>query len=144
MRDALLRESSDADVVIGAAAVADYRVESPAESKRKRNGSALELKLTENPDLIAEIGAAKRPGQVIVGFAAETDNLLENAKRKLTKKSLDLIVANEVGTSDSGFGTDTVRAQILSPSGGDPELPLLSKEALAETLFDRIASLLQT
>jgi len=79
----------------------------------------------------------------VVGFAAETDDPVANAAAKLRKKHLDLIVANEVGTAQSGFGSDTVRAWFLSPQGAPEELPLLSKEALAEKLLERIAALVE-
>lgn len=144
MRDALMRESAGADIVIGAAAVADYRIENPATEKRKRNGTALELKLVENPDLIAEVGRSRKNGQIVVGFAAETSDLSGNARKKLEKKSLDLIVANEVGGTDSGFGSDTIRARFLDRSGADDELPLVTKPELAERLFDRLSGQLHS
>jgi phosphopantothenoylcysteine decarboxylase / phosphopantothenate---cysteine ligase len=143
MREALLREASGAHIVIGAAAVADYRVEAPATEKRKRAGGPVEIRLVENPDLIAEVGNARRNGQIVVGFAAETNDLVENARKKLGKKGLDLIVANEVGTAESGFGTETIRARFLDAEGGDEEFPLVTKAELAERLFDRLAARLQ-
>ena len=142
MGDALLEHFERADVVIGVAAVADYRVDNPATEKHKRNGGSLTLTLVENPDLIAQAAAKKRVGQVVVGFAAETSDLERNARAKLVKKNLDLIVANEVGTEDSGFGTDTIRASIIDTTGRTDEQPLLSKAALAERLFDRVVELL--
>lgn len=142
MAEAAIALSRDADVVIGAAAVADYRVEHPSDRKHKRTGEPLTLTLVENPDLLAEVGAAKRPGQIVVGFAAETQDLLDNAAAKLAAKHLDLIVANEVGTADSGFGADTVKAIFLVPEGPPETLPLMSKEDLAGRLVDRIAALL--
>lgn len=142
MGDALLEHLHEADIVIGAAAVADYRVENPPTEKRKRDGRAMTLTLVENPDLIAEAAARKREDQVVVGFAAETQDLLENAHAKLAKKNLDLIVANEVGVADSGFGTDTVRASLIDASGTVDAQPLLSKAELAERLFDRIVDML--
>lgn len=138
MAEAVLPLAREADVVIGAAAVADYRVENAPTNKHKRDGEKLTLGLVENPDILAEIGAAKRPGQVVVGFAAETQDLVENAQAKLAKKNLDLIVANEVGTAGSGFGTDTVKACFLSADGAIEELPLLTKDELAEKLMARI------
>ncbi len=142
MAEVVVPLAQDADVVIGAAAVADYRVEHPGAKKHKRTGRPLTLTLVENPDMLAEIGAAKRPGQVLVGFAAETQDLIENASAKLAEKHLDLIVANEVGTPESGFGTDTVKASFVGPSGVLEEFPLISKEELAGKLIDQIVSLL--
>ena len=112
--------------------------------KHKRNGGPMTLTLVENPDLIARAAAKKRAGQVVVGFAAETSDLERNAQAKLVKKNLDLIVANEVGTPESGFGTDTIRASIIDAGGRREEqsLSLSSKAALAERLFDRVVELL--
>ena len=142
MGDALNEHFESADVVVAAAAVADYRVDEPATEKHKRQGGPMTLSLVENPDLIARVAAKKRPGQIVVGFAAETSDLERNAQAKLVKKNLDLIVANEVGTPDSGFGTDTVRAIIMDAAGRADEPALLSKVALAERLFDRVVDLL--
>jgi len=142
MYDAVLAQAGQADVVIGAAAVADYRVAEPLEHKHKRNGGNLTLDLVENPDILAQVGAAKRTGQIVVGFAAETEDLLENAQRKLEKKNLNLIVANQVGVSDSGFGTDTVRALLIGPEGTFGDQTLMSKASLAEALFDRVLTLM--
>ncbi|MDP7638523.1 MAG: bifunctional phosphopantothenoylcysteine decarboxylase/phosphopantothenate--cysteine ligase CoaBC [Candidatus Hydrogenedentes bacterium] len=142
MCDAVLSLSPSADVVIGVAAVADYRVEHPMAEKHKRNGDELTLKLTQNPDILAAVGAQKKSGQVTVGFAAETSELIENARGKLSKKNLDLVVANEVGVSDSGFETDTVRAAFVACDGAVDEQPFQSKRDLAHSLFDRVAALL--
>lgn len=142
MTDAVGPLAREADVIIGVAAVADYRVDAPGAAKHKRTGEALTLTLVENPDILAGLGAAKRAGQVIVGFAAETEDLLEHAAAKLAKKHLDLIVANEVGSAESGFGTDTVKASFLTPDGAFETLPLISKEELAHRLIARIAALL--
>jgi len=131
--------AKDADVFIGAAAVADYRVERPSAEKHKRTGEAWSLDLVENPDIIADVAAKKRAGQIVVGFAAETEDLVENARAKLQKKGLDIVVANEVDVPESGFGSDTIKACILDAEGATENLPLLSKEDLATALFDRIA-----
>ncbi len=141
MCDAVLERAPQADIVIGAAAVADYRAGNPLSQKRKRDGEGLTLALVENPDIIARVGAAKTNGQIVVGFAAETHDLLQNAAAKLRKKNLDLIVANEVNTPESGFGTETVKAAFLDSSGRIDEQPLLAKRALAAALFDRILAI---
>lgn len=142
MAEIAVNLAQEADVFIGCAAVADYRSESANPTKRKRDGKGLLLKLVENPDVIGLVGAVKREGQIVVGFAAETDQLLANARQKLEKKHLDFIVANEVGLPDSGFGADSLRAAILDGSGAAPEIRLLPKEKLAEELVDRISGLL--
>ena len=142
MADAVLKLAPEADVFIAAAAVADYRVDNPATDKHKRTGRPLTLTLVENPDILAEVGAAKREGQVIVGFAAETQDLIGNAKAKLKKKAADLFVANEVGDPDTGFGADAVRASFIDRAGSVEDLGLITKEDLAEKLIDRVVALL--
>ena len=139
MRDAVLARISESDVVIGAAAVADYRVENPAASKKKRDGQGLTLTLVDNPDIIAEVGRARTNGTMVIGFAAETDDLLKNARSKLEKKGLDLIVANEVGGENSAFGSDHAKAAFLHRDGTVEELPLAEKPAIAKRLMDFIA-----
>jgi len=141
MRDAVLRYETDADIVIGAAAVADYRVEGPPREKHKRSGEGLTLRLVENPDIIAEVGLRKRDGQLVVGFAAETVDLVANATAKLERKKLDLIVGNEVACAESGFGTDTVKAVFVDGTGSPETLPLVTKAELAERLFDRLVAM---
>jgi len=143
MAAAVQERLPDCDVFIAAAAVADYRPEGASETKHKRNGESLIVSLSENPDILAYAGNNKKPDQLIVGFAAETDNLIENAQGKLERKQLDLIVANEVGSVDSGFGFETLRAVIITPNASVPKPYLYNKENLAAAVFDRIAGLLK-
>ncbi|HIJ74699.1 MAG TPA: bifunctional phosphopantothenoylcysteine decarboxylase/phosphopantothenate--cysteine ligase CoaBC [Candidatus Hydrogenedentes bacterium] len=140
MAEATVPRAAEADVVVAAAAVADYRVDKPAAEKRKRSGQPLTLNLTENPDVLAAISANRHQGQVIAGFAAETADLLENARVKLDKKKLDLVVANKVGAPDSGFDSHNVAACIIDNMGNVEDLGIVSKEIVAEQLFDRIAA----
>jgi len=140
MAEAVERQAPNADIIIGAAAVADYGVENPAGEKIKREKDTLTLTLVQNPDIIAAAGARKRTGQFVVGFAAETENLVPNAIAKLKGKNLDLIVANLVGTPDSDFGTDTVSASLITPDRHIEDLPLVTKQELAEHLFNHIAA----
>lgn len=142
MLNAARNEAGRSDVIIGVAAVADYRIAEPFSGKHKRNGQDMTLRLVENPDVIGSLGAEKRPGQVIVGFAAETNDLIENAKDKIARKRLDLIVANEVGKPESGFGTDTLKASLISAEGHVDDLPLCSKDEVAARLMDKVAALL--
>ncbi|HOD50805.1 MAG TPA: bifunctional phosphopantothenoylcysteine decarboxylase/phosphopantothenate--cysteine ligase CoaBC [Candidatus Hydrogenedentes bacterium] len=142
MAEVALSLAQDADVFVGAAAVGDYRVESPATTKHKRSGLGVQVDLVENPDVISQVSAVKRDGQVVVGFAAETDDLIKNAKTKLKKKKLDLIVANRVDMADSGFGTDTLRGSLIDADGNVEDLDLVSKEDVARILFDRVSGLL--
>lgn len=130
-----------ADIFVGAAAVADYRVQDPRQEKHKREGDGLTLQLVSNPDIAAHVGVARRPHQIAIGFAAETHDILENAAAKLAKKNLDLIVANDVRSSDSGFGSDTTRAWFVAPGVAPEALPLVTKAELARRLFDRVLQL---
>ncbi len=141
MRDAVLKHLPEADFVIGAAAIADYRIAEPLTTKRKKDGHGVTLKLVENPDVISEVALRKRDDQIVAGFAAETNDLIANAQAKLRKKRLDLIVANEVGGKDSAIGADSVRASLLTPDGEIETLPMMPKSALAERVFDRLLAL---
>jgi phosphopantothenoylcysteine decarboxylase/phosphopantothenate--cysteine ligase len=129
-----------ADAIVMAAAVADYRVANAAAHKLKRTDADLVLQLVPNPDIIAGIKAERL---IKVGFAAETDDLLENARLKLERKGLDLIVANDVSSPGSGFGTDTNQVILLDASSAEP-LPLLSKADVADRVLDRVVGLLAT
>ncbi|HNZ16964.1 MAG TPA: bifunctional phosphopantothenoylcysteine decarboxylase/phosphopantothenate--cysteine ligase CoaBC [Candidatus Hydrogenedentes bacterium] len=142
MAEVALSLAQDADVFVGAAAVGDFRVQNPSGDKHKRSEKGLEIKLIENPDVISQVGALRRDGQVVVGFAAETTDLIKNAKSKIKQKQLDLIVANQVGVEDSGFGTETLRACFIDSKGAVEELDLLTKEEVATRLFDRVSDLL--
>lgn len=129
------------DVVIMAAAVGDYRPKEIHTSKVKKSTESLTLVLVPNPDIIAEIGKIKKPHQITVGFAAETDKIIEHASEKLTKKNLDLIVANDVTRPDSGFCVDTNRVKILLRDGQIIDLPCLPKDEVAEKILDVVESL---
>jgi phosphopantothenoylcysteine decarboxylase / phosphopantothenate---cysteine ligase len=143
MRAATLAHLPEATVVIKAAAVADYRPAQRAGSKiKKGTAGALTLLLEKNPDILAELGA-KKGGQVLVGFAAETADLVEHARRKLQEKQLDLIVANDVTMPGAGFEVDTNIVRLLYADGRSEELPQMSKEELAHRLLDRILLLRQ-
>ncbi len=124
--------------LIMAAAVSDYRAESLAAQKIKRGAQTQRINLLQNPDIIKEISTLKKH-QVLVGFAAETGNLVAEAKRKLKEKNLDLIVANDVNQSDSGFAVDTNEVTLLSPGEEPQKLPLLTKEEVAERILDWVA-----
>lgn len=138
MREAVLREAKEADVVIKAAAVADYRPKETASQKIKKSAEEFTLVLEKNPDILLELGACKRPGQILVGFAAETQNLLEYAKQKLAKKNLDFIVANDVTQPDAGFNAETNLVKILARDGSVEEVPLMGKTELAALILDRV------
>lgn len=129
----------DADVFIGVAAVADYRPASAADQKIKKaaGGSGLALELVENPDIIATI-ASRQPRPFMVAFAAETENLTANARSKLERKRVDLVVANDVSRSDIGFGSDDNGVTLVTPDGEEC-VPAMPKTALAQLLIERIA-----
>lgn len=126
------------DVIIQAAAPADYRPAHIAGQKiKKADGEAMELKLVENPDVAAMVGSKKRPGQVLVAFAAETQNLSENAAKKLDKKNVDFIVGNDVTRPGAGFDVDTNIITIFDRSGAT-ELPMMKKTEVADKILDHV------
>ena len=136
--DAMKAEVPAQDVVIQAAAVADYRPETRRDTKIKKiNGQALTLTLVENPDVAQEVAKIRKPGQVLVGFAAETDHVTEHAKEKLKKKKLDMIVANDVTKEGAGFNTDTNIAALIT-GDGIQEYPLMPKRELADIILDEV------
>ena len=142
MERVVLEVSADADALIMAAAVADYRPEQAAAHKIKKTGQALTLTLVQNPDILRQVTARYGDELVKVGFAAESRDVLAEAARKLTAKGLHLICANDVTEEGSGFGTDTNRVTILARDGSREDLPLLSKSEVAERILDRVQALL--
>ena len=144
MRDAVLRETPTADAVVMAAAVADYRAAEPLATKRKKTPT-LELSLVANPDILREVVEARRPGQVLVGFAAETGDgdgdVLEHGRQKLARKGCDLLVVNEVGPPGhpTGFEGQHNAATVLGADGSITEIALGTKEALADVIWDLVA-----
>jgi phosphopantothenoylcysteine decarboxylase/phosphopantothenate--cysteine ligase len=139
MRTAVLAERDGCHAVIKAAAVADYRPKVTGVQKMKKRDADRVLDLVRNPDILAELGCERGDGTcVLVGFAAETEALLENAQDKLEQKNADMIVANDVSRSDAGFDTDTNLVKILHRDGRVEELPLLSKDEVADRVLDRI------
>ncbi len=137
MRTAVLEHFDATDVVIKAAAVADYRLANRADQKLKKTADQMTLNLEKNPDILAELGQNKDT-QVLIGFAAETENLLVHAADKLRKKNLDMIVANDVTASGAGFDVDTNIVRFLHPDGVVEELEEMTKHRVAEQLLDRV------
>ena len=151
MRDAVVKLAAEAEVVVKAAAVADFRPASYSTQKIKKEASDLEaVALERTPDILSELGAARRDragqahgtGQVLVGFAAETDLEEERGRDKLHRKGLDLIVINRVDMADAGFNVDTNRALLLGADGVRDEVPLTTKAALAAVVLDHVERLL--
>jgi phosphopantothenoylcysteine decarboxylase/phosphopantothenate--cysteine ligase len=141
MRDAVLSEYDDSNIVIKAAAVADYRPKQAAAHKIKKTGDSLVLELEKNPDILSELGQHKQK-QVLVGFAAETQDLLLHAQEKLTRKNLDMIVANDVTLPGAGFNTDTNIAKLIFRDGHIEDLPLMSKDEVALVILNKVSQLL--
>lgn len=137
MRDAVVKATFDADALIMAAAVADYQPKKRAHQKIKKEiaGAEMSLELEKTPDILAEV----KGSFVKVGFAAETQDVIENARRKLETKKVDLFVANDVTAPDSGFGVDTNRVTLIDRGGKVDELPLMSKREVADRVLDRLA-----
>ena len=139
--NAVTSRAPEMDVIIQAAAPADYRfAETYTQKLKKADGERLTLTLVENPDIAAAVGQHKHPGQTLVGFAAETQHVLENARKKLQHKHLDLIVANDVTRPGAGFNVDTNIATIISADGA-VEYPLRTKRQLADDILDAITDI---
>jgi phosphopantothenoylcysteine decarboxylase/phosphopantothenate--cysteine ligase len=145
MCDIMLRYQPSCDIIIGAAAVGDFRAARTADQKIKKmenKSDSLTLELVGTPDILKTLGQAKKPGQIMVGFAAETQDLIDNAKKKLESKNLDFIVANDVTMEGAGFATDTNIVTIIERNGRIRSLPLMSKKEVAASIIDSVANLL--
>ena len=140
MKEAVTKATAKIDALIMAAAVADYQPRSAVKGKIKREvaGTDLTLELTRTPDILAEV----KGNFIRVGFAAESEDVVGNAKQKLQKKQLDLIAANDITAADSGFGTDTNKITLISRDGKVESLPLLTKREVADKILDRVVELL--
>ena len=142
MHAAVMKELPKSTMFVGAAAVADYAPANAAESKIKKDGeNTFMLELTRTPDILAEVSANRPPGMLVIGFAAETNNVIDNARSKLQNKGLDLVVANDVTKNGAGFDTDTNMGTILTRSGGLIKLPLMPKREMAEKILDSVVRL---
>ena len=130
----------DCDIVIKAAAVADYRAAEPSPQKIKKNDDVLTLDMVKNPDILLALGQRKK-NQILVGFAAETTNVIEHGREKLKKKNLDMLVANDVTAEGAGFKGTTNIATFLYADGTSEPLALMSKDALAAEIIKRVASI---
>lgn len=135
---AVVPRAAGCDVIVQAAAIADFRPKQPADRKIKKDEGLSEILLEPTHDFSVDLGRAKRPGQVLVGFAAETDDLDANAARKLKAKNLDLIVGNDVSAAGAGFEHDTNAVVILHADGGREDVPLSDKRAVARRILDAV------
>ncbi len=140
MRDTVMDNMGDSTVIIKAAAVADFRPATISDDKIKKESGLLNLHLERNPDIISEV-AEKKGDRILVGFAVETENLIENARNKMLKKNMDLIVANDVTRDGAGFQSDTNIVKILDREGQVEELPILEKIEVADRILDRIKAM---
>lgn len=142
MHKAVLSEFSNVDIVVKAAAVADYRPMASAEQKIKKDGTSLSIELVPNPDILAELGQ-KKQHQILVGFAAETEKLYEHAQAKMQRKNVDMLVANDVTKPGAGFGSSTNIVSLLFPDGRRIDLPQMNKLEIARRLVGEVVELLR-
>ncbi len=142
MYDAVMKSAIDSDIIVKAAAVADYRPKTVASNKIKKKDSDMSIELERTDDIIASLGQNKKKTLFLCGFSMETENMLENAKNKLENKNLDMIVANNVKAEGAGFGTDTNVVTIITKDTCE-ELPIMSKSQVASRIFDKILQIRQ-
>jgi phosphopantothenoylcysteine decarboxylase/phosphopantothenate--cysteine ligase len=140
MADAVFRLESEAEIIISAAAVADYRPVKVTKGKIKKSGGEMVLKLERTTDILQTLGKSKRKNLFLAGFAAETERLLEYAEIKLKKKNLDLIIANDVSDSEIGFNSDANAVTLIFKDGKKIDIPRSSKKIIAEKIIDEIIS----
>jgi phosphopantothenoylcysteine decarboxylase/phosphopantothenate--cysteine ligase len=141
MQSAVISRAEAADVIIKAAAVADYKPLQRAEEKIKKTSEEAGISLVKTADILAELGRMKRSGQTLIGFAAETENLIANATAKLKGKNLDMIVANDVSAEGAGFNGDSNIVRFIMEDGRSEQLPLMSKDQVAREILDRVMAL---
>ena len=140
MFDAVTAKSASQDIIIMCSAVADYTPAQVADQKVKKQDGDLSIALKRTNDILAWLGEHKKKQQILVGFSMETENLIENSRKKLTKKHADLICANSISEAKTGFAVDTNKVTLISEAG-IVELPLCSKEETADLILDHINSL---
>ncbi|MBA2379565.1 MAG: bifunctional phosphopantothenoylcysteine decarboxylase/phosphopantothenate--cysteine ligase CoaBC, partial [Blastocatellia bacterium] len=139
MFEVVMAELGGATVFVGAAAVADYAPAEAADAKIKKDGKdRLTLELKKTPDILSEVSKRRSNGQLVLGFAAETNDVVAYARIKMGKKGLDMVVANDITAEGAGFNTDTNIATIISRTGGQTDLPLMSKRELADRILDEV------
>jgi phosphopantothenoylcysteine decarboxylase/phosphopantothenate--cysteine ligase len=142
MAAAVGQELARADVLVMAAAPADFRPAQPAEAKIKKNAAPAALPLVATPDILMTTRSSRRPDAVVVGFALETNDVLNGGRAKLAAKELDLIVVNDAREPGAGFAVDTNRVTLLGRDGSEEALPLLSKSEVADAVLDRVERML--
>jgi phosphopantothenoylcysteine decarboxylase/phosphopantothenate--cysteine ligase len=140
MEQAMGEWGAAADAIVMAAAVADFRPKASADTKLSKEDGIPELVLEPTPDILAGLARRRAPGQVVVGFAAETHDAVDRGRRKLERKGVDLLVVNDVSAPGAGFDHDTNAVVILDADGSSDEIPLTSKDAVAEAVLDRVSA----
>jgi phosphopantothenoylcysteine decarboxylase/phosphopantothenate--cysteine ligase len=141
MHAAVMKELPNATVFIGSAAVADYRPANAANAKIKKDGKeTMTLELRKTPDILSDVSKQRSNGQLVIGFAAETNDVVNYARSKMEKKGLDMVVANDITKEGAGFDTDTNIATLLTKTG-EVDLPLMSKRELADRILDELVRL---
>lgn len=139
MYDVVMQYGNQSDIIIKSAAVADYKPKNISDKKLKKKDGEMSIELDRTKDILFELGQNKREGQILVGFAAETNDVLENAQSKIKRKNLDMIVANDVKKAGAGFGTQTNIVTIIEKDGTIQALPIMSKNEVAKAVFDKIS-----
>ena len=142
MYNAIIENFDDNQVIIKSAAVADYKPKTYSDKKIKKNDDDLVIKLDRNKDIAYELGKIKKD-KILVGFAAETNDIIENAKGKIQKKNFDFIVANDLTEEGAGFGTDTNIVKIIDKEGNINKYPQMKKDEVANVILDKVKSLLK-
>jgi len=143
MCDRVMDAFPETDVVIKAAAVADFRPAQMKKTKIKKDDMTPVIRLVKNPDILQKLGRSKRKGQILIGFAAETNDVLENGRAKLEKKNLDMLVLNDVSKPGAGFDYDTNIVRFLHRSGEEEQTELMPKDKVADLILDRVLKLRQ-
>jgi phosphopantothenoylcysteine decarboxylase/phosphopantothenate--cysteine ligase len=141
MNDTVLKNSTTSDIIVKSAAVSDYRPKETSSQKIKKTNDNLVIELERNPDILKNLSKIKGLNQILIGVAAETENLIVNAIDKMERKNLDIIIANDVSIKDSGFKSDMNKATLLFKSGEIKKFVLMSKKALSKRIFDEIENL---
>jgi phosphopantothenoylcysteine decarboxylase/phosphopantothenate--cysteine ligase len=140
----VLAETAGAEALVMAAAVADFRPKTTAKNKLKKRDGIPQIELEITPDILSAVGGLKsKKPRVVIGFAAESRDLLKNASAKLKSKNLDMLVANNISAHDAGFSVDTNRVTLLFPNAKEKSLPLMSKSEVAETIITHLGELLE-
>ena len=139
MFEAVTARSATQDAIIMCSAVADYTPSTYSDQKVKKSDADLHIPLTRTQDILGYLGAHKRPGQILVGFSMETENLIENSRSKLASKNADIICANSISSSSTGFAVDTNQVTLITPDAVTP-LPLCSKEETADLILNHLTT----